>query len=205
MDKPSNSIWKLTEEDEKENDYKRLQKKFSFINKNKPSFNNTKSTNGQSFNKSKKDATIDFSTSNIIKSMTKDFCETSQSFKIEEFLGTAPYTKYDNLENINITEPKIDQKKSDSSNYEMTERNNKNTQFINNNSVVFDAMRKISNTSSVDSIRDYDPANKSNQININLNKVLPSNTFMIDESKTSSIRGKIVLKKIMIKVFIEGE
>lgn len=192
MDKPSNSVWKLTEEDEKENDYKRLQKKFSFMNKNKPSFNNTKSTNGQSFNKSKKDATIDFSASNIIKSITKDFCETSQSFKIEEYLGTAPFNKYDNLENINITQSKLDKKKTDSSNCEMTERNNKNTQFINNNSVIFDAMRKISNSSSVDSIRDYDPANKSNQININLNKVLPSNTFMIEDCKTSSIRGIIL-------------
>ena len=160
----SNLMWKLSEDDEKENDYKRLQKKFAFNNNNKSikSF----SQNEISFNTEKKnyynqegyqrENVMDSNQSLRIEDINKIIDKNEMISKKIPHQHKQKNSKNDN--NIEICKSVLFSSRSKVNNAsiieEETERNmNKNVDNIENNPGLGDAVRKLTDTS-IDSLKD---------------------------------------------------
>ena len=160
----SNLMWNLSEDDEKLNDYKRLQKNFAFNNNNKSikSF----SQNEISFNTEKKnyynqegyqrENVMDSNQSLRIEDINKIIDKNEMISKKIPHQHKQKNSKNDN--NIEICKSVLFSSRSKVNNAsiieEETERNmNKNVDNIENNPGLGDAVRKLTDTS-IDSLKD---------------------------------------------------
>lgn len=199
----SNAIWKLSEDEEKENDYKRLQKKFAFLSDNNKN------------SKSKKLNTIDENSitfesrdsSNDIQRQ-REFIETSQSLKMEDInkiiekseknekISSKLEQQNNNVHIIN----KLDLlnrntltktlSKQISIIEEETERNmNKYVDNFDNNPGLADAVRKMSESYN-DSIKNsFIDKDSNSKIMMNLNIKLPSYNMI---TPSDELEGKFL-------------
>ncbi len=209
----SNAIWKLSEDEEKENDYKRLQKKFAFLSSNNP---NKKSKKLNTINENS--VTFDSRNSSNEIQRQREFIETSQSLRIEDInkiieknekissklepqINNIRLTSRLEIYNKNTLSKTISRQRENSIIEEETERNmNKYVDNFDNNPGLADAVRKMTE-SSIDSIREsslIQDTNSKHMMNINIrlpsyNMITPSEDFngnIMDHLDSQLLDGK---------------
>ena len=164
-----NSMITFTEEDERKNDYKRLQIKFSFMKKNII-----------------KDKTIsdEFDT-NISNRINTEYSDKNKLFKHNVSVKNNKQIDNRNLEKSHLYTKTKNIKTNESF-------DDGNLEFSSNQTKTIDQIKKLSSNSSIISIIENDPANriKQNFEVLNLNSLINSNYFILPEDdKSRNFRG----------------
>lgn len=180
-------MWKLSEDDEKENDYKRLQKKFAFNNYNKT--NKSISQNDNVYNTEKND------TSYNVQYKTDNIFETNQSLRLEDINKIIEKNEMISKKNdlqIKEIQYKNQNKTEHSKSFKVTSRSKVNASLLeeeternmnkfidnmDNNPGLGDAVRKMTETS-IDSLKDNIMKSKISNPKMSVNLRLPTTNFI---------------------------